>query len=141
VFRILIVGVLAMAFGGCSTMYKFEIHSPEVPLSEDDAVVYRILESADEGGSGTLDDLTCEADGALCRSSGWEGTDEITDGSEILVWKDEAGDDFQEWHDANLPLEDLVPDPEDPAGSTTWNVGLGVHTIVVQLERPDAATP
>jgi hypothetical protein len=133
--------VWIVALGGCSTMYKFEIHSPEIPLSEDDMVVYRILEGAGEGGAGTLEGmLSCEAEGAVCRSTGYEGTDEITDGSEILVWLDVAGDDFEEWKAADLALEDLAPDPEDAAGGTTWNVGFGVHTIVVQLERPEVVS-
>jgi hypothetical protein len=127
---------IVVAIAGCGPMYRFEIRSPDVSLSEDEGVVYRILDPSGTGGGGIDAPLKCRDGGATCVSMGWHGQDEIEDGAEIMVWFDFAGDDFDEWHAADLPPDALQPDAGDPVGHSVWHNGLGSQTIDIQLVAP-----
>jgi hypothetical protein len=123
---------------GCGSMYRFVITSPDVPLEEDDAVLYRIVEDGGGWSAGGMPALRCEEDGT-CRPGSGFGTDAIADGAEILVWLDLDEDDWAEWEavePTERVIDDLVPDPEDPRDALVWERHLGIHVLEVELRLP-----
>lgn len=133
--------VAVLFVSGCGPMYGFEILSPDVPLQEGDDVVYRLLEPSGNGGGGTLgDDLECDPDGTVCVTTTGHGRDEIPAGTEVTVWLDVDGDDWETHTAVDLSERepsDLVPDGDDPRDTTEFPKGVGFRRIHVELRVPD----